>query len=464
MTVTVIPQSPAELEEMLHDSTTLMRLVKDEPDSFAEFVKKYARSQMDLDSLLATQVREQTQIVLAAMMKDADNARKGGQPAVPLNFNPIDVPHQSQQIRKQGLYNKLAKGAPLDGIYANQAEFLQAIWHRADRLENSKDLAGKLDQARQIQNSFGSNVPADGGFLIPEVLRSTLLEWSLESSLIRPRATVIPMDSLRVPIPMIDSTSNASSVFGGIVGYWTEEGAALVESQASFGQVMLDAKKLTAYAAYPNELIADAPAFSGFIDQRFPQALSFFEDYAFMRGTGVGEPLGWVNCPASVQVAAEAGQPSGSIVWENVVKMYARMMPTSLSSAVWIASIDTFPQLATMALSVGTGGNAVWLGNQTSPGSGVPPVSILGRPVLFTEKTPTVGTTGDLCFVDLSYYLIGDRMQMQASSSPHYLFANDKTAYRIIQRVDGRPWLQSAITQKNNSSNTLTPFVQIATR
>jgi HK97 family phage major capsid protein len=146
--------------------------------------------------------------------------------------------------------------------------------------------------------------------------------------------------------------------------------------------------------------------------------------------------------------------------------MYARMLPTSLNKAVWIASIDTFPQLATMALSVGTGGGPVWIGNFAGGNGGMdtPPVSILGRPVIFTEKTPALGTTGDIDFVDPSYYLIGDRQQMQSMVSEHYLFANDKTAYRVIERLDGRPWLQSAITPHNNSSSTLTAFVQLASR
>jgi HK97 family phage major capsid protein len=91
-------------------------------------------------------------------------------------------------------------------------------------------------------------------------------------------------------------------------------------------------------------------------------------------------------------------------------------------------------------------------------------MTILGRPVIFTEKTPALTTTGDINFVDLSYYLIGDRQIMQASSSPHFKFSTDKTAFKFIERVDGRPWLQSAITPKNNSSSTLSPFVQLATR
>ncbi len=188
------------------------------------------------------------------------------------------------------------------------------------------------------------------------------------------------------------------------------------------------------------------------------------EDVAFMTETGVGTPQGFINGPASVSVSKESGQATGTILWENIVNMYSRMLPTSLANAVWIASIDTFPQLATMALSVGTGGGPVWIGGMYQPGSDTPPMTILGRPVIFTEKTPALSTTGDINFVDLSYYLIGDRQQVRVDSSEHFLFQNNQVAYRIISRVDGRPWLQSALTPHNNSSATLSPFVQLATR
>ena len=243
---------------------------------------------------------------------------------------------------------------------------------------------------------------------------------ALETAIVRPRARVIPMSSLRLPIPAVDATSNVSSVFGGVVCYWTEEGATLTESQASFSRVVLEAKKLTAYSEAPNELIADAPGFGAFLDQILPEAISWYEDLAFLTGTGVGEPLGVLNGTAAVEVTKESGQVADTIVWENIVKMYSRMLPSSLGRAVWIASINSFPELATMALSVGTGGSAVWLNN----GVEGPPMTILGRPVIFTEKAPVVGDAGDITFVDFGYYLIGDRQVMQASSSPHYKFAS----------------------------------------
>jgi HK97 family phage major capsid protein len=456
------------LEEMLSD-TTRVRAMMGEPGSFKEFVNKYAQKQWEKDNDLKAQVRDQVQITMAEFARD--NGLGGSR----LNFGNkipnMSVADNNRRVShgKGAAYNKASYGARLeteqgpDNQFETSAEFFQAIWPKFETLKNSETLRRKRDSALKIQNSYGSEVPADGGFLIPERLRSDILEVALETAIVRPRAQVIPMDSLRVPIPMIDTTSNVSSVFGGVVCYWTEEGAALVESQATFGRVTLDAKKLTAYAEVPNELLADAPAFSSFFDTIFPRAIAWYEDVAFMNGTGVGEPLGFVNCPASVQVAKQSGQSGSTIVWENIIGMFARMLPTALGNAVWIASIDTFPELATMALSVGTGGGPVWMGNYTNPGASTPPITILGRPVHFTEKTPQLGTTGDISFVDFSYYLIGDRQMMQSASSEQYRFQNDKTAFRVIERLDGRPWIQSSITPHNGGPN-LSPFVQLATR
>jgi len=465
-----LPDTLEQLEEFLGDPAQV-RSMMNEKGKFKEFIGLYARKQWEKDNDLKSQISEQIQVAMAEF------AVQNGLGGSRLNFSNALPPElggtgniKTVSHGKGAAYNKLSYGAKLekelgtDGQFEHSAEFFQAIWPRYETLRNRQQLSAKRTRLLEVQNSFGSEVPADGGFLIPERLRSEILQVALESAIVRPRAQVIPMDSLRVPIPMIDVTSNVSSVFGGIVCYWTEEAAQLTESQASFGRVVLDAKKLTGYAEVPNELLADAPAFSSFFDTIFPRAIAWFEDIAFMTGTGVGEPLGFINCPASVNVPAESTQASGTIVWENVIKMFARMLPTALSRAVWICSIDTFPELATMALSVGTGGGPVWMGNYTNPGSATPPVTILGRPVYFTEKTPALGTAGDISFVDLGYYLVGDRQMMQSMSSEHYKFQNDKTAFRVIERLDGRPWIQSPITPHNNSSNTLTPFVQLASR
>lgn len=451
MATVTVPSSPEELAEFITDRKRMGEVFNSEdPKVLPEFLTNYAKAVNKADRDINRQVDERVEAALTSWARE----------------NKVDVKRPDQakgrkaiELARGGnkIYNKAAQGVPLDGKFENLTEFLSVIDSRVDPRE------GNIAERRQtIRDAMSSTDPASGGFLIPEEFRADLLSVALETAIVRPRATVIPMASLRIAMPMLDVTSNVSNVFGGIVAYWTEEGAALVQSQPKFARAVLEAKKLTAYTEVPNELPADsAISVEAFIGSRFPQAVSYFEDVAFTSGSGVGEPLGWANVlnSALISQAKESGQLADTILWENIVKMYSRMLPTSLNRAVWLVPPDAFAELATMALSVGTGGSAIWLNN----GVVGPPMTILGRPVIVTEKVNKLGDANDINFVDFDYYLIGDRMAMSALSSTDYKFGNDVTAYRLIERVDGRPWIQSAITPKNGGP-TLSPFVGLAER
>lgn len=451
-----VPANDVELAEMLADPTRAAGVLES-PQALTDFIKSYANRAQGDGTDLQRLVAEETQRQVAAILRENGVDNVTGADLTELRGR-LNLAGNAVPAQRIGGYNRRAPGAKLDAKYPDWVSYMQATW--AGR--TTQDALAARSEIMQIQNAFGSTVPSDGGFLIPERLRAELLRVALESTVVRQRARVVPMDSLTVPYPTIDSTSNATSVHGGIIGYWTEEGGTLTDSSPTFGRVVLSAKKLTLYSEIPNELFMDSIiSLQQFLSEVYPEALAWFEDVAFISGTGVGEPLGFLNADAAISVTKESGQAADTIVWENVVKMYSRMLPASIGRAVWIAHIDTFPELATMALSVGTGGSAVWIGN--GDGAGAPPVTILGRPVIFTEKVSTVGDAGDINFVDLGYYLIGDRQQMQSATSTEFKFGNDKTAFRVIQRVDGRPWLQSAITPQTGS-NTLSPFVKTAVR
>lgn len=451
MTATALPRTAAELEEMLHGGRVAGMFNGGQPTpEFGDFIRAYAQALQGDGTDLARQVQAEVQRELANWLRDnqVDSIKR-------VNLDPAE-PVAGRSARAQGLYSKRAPGARVDKLLASAlgadddrvGHFLRNIYHR----NQDPKAAAFREQLASIRNDYGSTVPADGGFLIPETLRSELLRVSLESSIVRPRARVIPMESLRVPFPTIDETSHATSVYGGLIGYWTEESGALTESQATFGRVVLEAKKLTGYSEIPNELLADAVgSFASLVEQLWPEAIAFFEDDAFLTGSGVGEPLGVLNAGARITVTENT---ANAAKWADVVAMYARMLPGSLGRAVWVANIDTFPQLATMELSGGS--PAVWINNLADG----PPMTILGRPVYFTEKVPALGTTGALNFIDFGYYLIGDRQAMQFSTSEHFKFNVDQTAVRIIERVDGRPWLNSALTPRNGA-NTLSPYVSL---
>jgi HK97 family phage major capsid protein len=453
-----IPEKTEELEEMLADIGKVSELIKS--GQFPEVIKAYARATDDRGKL-ADIVKDAIDAAFAGQTQFKAMAEASIQEALTATLRDYGVkrPDISDTVGRDGsmhgaAYNRRALGAPLDKEFESTADFLVSIWHQ--------NQAG-MDRWRKIRNDYSSIDPASGGFLVPEALRAEILRVALETAIVRPRARVIPMDSSRVPFPAIDTTSHASSIFGGITATWTEEGGALSETEAKFGRVVLQASKLVTHCEVPNELLQDSiVSFAALIEQLLPEAISWYEDSAFMTGNGVGQPLGVLNSAALITVTKETDQAADTIVWENLVKMYARMFPSSLGRAVWVASNDCFPEIATMSLNVGTGGSAIWLNN----GATGPPATILGRPLILTEKVPTVGGGGsgkDISFIDFGYYLIGDRQQMRAESSIHAKFTTDLTSYRVIERVDGRGWLLSALTPANSGS-TLSPFVTLGER
>ena len=493
-----IPESSEELEELLNDNGRFAAIAAD-PDDLGEFTQKYQRAWAAKNADMIRQFQEASQLDLQNFMRD--QAAQGYRPAAgyqgpaggmtPRNARRARAAARSRLgaaqaealIEEHALFNERAMGAAVDDEpYAEtMGKFLYAT-HKAEReaakrgdraeVERVQDFKDRLNKA--ITNAMAERVPSEGGFLVPENLRSEILMVALETAVVRPRAQAIPMDSLRVPMPSIDDISHASTVYGGVQASWTEEGASLTQSAPSWGRIVLEAKKLTAYTAIPNELLQDTVTpLDMWFNRFFPKAIAWFEDVAFISGTGVGQPQGILNAPGAVR------QPVGTdykIVFADIAAAFARMWPASMNNAVWLCSPDVLPQLLQLAVTASSTGIAppLFLSGQSAigtPGGGSGDgvnYTLMGRPLIVTEKMPSSlsGNTtvpGALTLVDLSYYLLGDRQTMQVASSDEYLFGQDMVAYRIIERLDGRFWLQSPITPENGSTSTLSPLVKIDT-
>jgi len=118
----------------------------------------------------------------------------------------------------------------------------------------------------------------------------------------------------------------------------------------------------------------------------------------------------------------------------------------------------TIPQLLTLSMAVGTGGDHIPVMTESNG-----QFSILTRPVIFTEKTETLGNKGDIMLADFSQYVVGLREGMRFDSSIHALFEYDEIVSRIIERHDGQPLWDSALTLEDGST-TVSPFVVLEAR
>lgn len=443
MSKIVIPTAPSELEEMLNDRGRIEALMKD--GQFPDFITAYARTVMNKDADLGTQVREQTQLALAEML-GADSGDAGIK-----RLNMALRKEQGSGAIRNAAYNPKAPAASLDGTYEGLGDFALDVY-RANKVGARVGNVDAWNKVVELSNAYSETDPGSGGFLVPEEMRSQLLSLALENSVVRSRSTVVTMSSLSTRIPYVDETTHSGSLFGGMVFYWVGESASVTATNATFGSVKLEANKLVGGARIPNELWADGPALRTWLESNAPRGLAHYEDQAFINGNGVGQPLGVLKSPALVQY-----DRATTDVYElaDIVGMYARMLPASLGNAVWLVNQTALPKL--FAMNTGTGGYPLGVVNIADK----PVFTLLGRPLIVTEKLPALanGAGNEIMFADLSYYLVGDRQALSMDFSEHSRFMNDETELRIIERVDGRPWIQSALTPLNGDP--LSPFVGI---
>lgn len=335
--------------------------------------------------------------------------------------------------------------------FVNLGDFAREIWHRNQSGNRRPEMQKIMDAA------FSSGEAAAGGFLIPESLFGEIHTLQAAASIFRQYATVIDMSSPKMLFPYLDSNANSATSFGGWTVTRVEEGGTITPSRPNFGRVKLEVTKQVAGAEVPNEMFADVASLDGYIRTTLPQAMAFAEDYDFFNGSGAGAPLGVLNEAngALITVAAESGQVASTIVLDNILKIYSRMLPRSKGRAVWFVNPTTTKQLWQLSIAVGTGGAPVMLMDARGEG----PTTLLGRPVIETEMLPALGSAGQILFADLSHYLIGERPGGQLESSPHAQFMNDLTEMKLTARNDGRPWVQGVVTPVNGDS--LSPFVQL---
>lgn len=311
---------------------------------------------------------------------------------------------------------------------------------------------------------MGESIAADGGFLVQNDFQTELLKIQHDSAILAGKCRSIPISSASngVKINGIDETSRAhGSRWGGVRGYWAAEAATVNATAPKFRRIELSLKKLFALVYSTDELLADAAALESVVSQAAGEELAFLLDDAIIEGTGAGQPLGVLGSPALVTVTAEVGQPVDTIVYENIVKMWAQMYAPSRKNATWYINQAAEPQLYTMGLTLGVAAAPVYL----PPGgaSSAPYGTLFGRPVVAIEQASALGDVGDIMLLDLSQYVLAEKGGIDQAYSIHVRFLNDEGIFRFIQRVDGQPAWGSTLTPFKGA-NALSPYVTLAAR
>jgi HK97 family phage major capsid protein len=329
---------------------------------------------------------------------------------------------------------------------------------------------------RFIMNAWTERVPSEGGFLLPEGLRASVMSY-ITPAVVRPRAMVLPMAEYRLGVPVLDNPSQESGkqALGGLTFAFTEDGAAIPTSTPTFARAVLDARKLAALVGVPNELESDAAgALGDFISRVVAIGYAWAEDDSFIQGSGANGPQGILNAPCAYRVTRT--NSGDAPVFADVLAMAKGLAPASKAAGLtpgitdvgWLISDTVFdsllelyyaPNPAADAPPDATAGAIVppseWLslgdGHQIGP-------SMLGLPAFITDHQSAAGSAGDLALADIRNYLIGDRLELTIErSTAGSGFVTDITNYRIKSRVDGRYFVQGSTTTE--AAQTVSPVV-----
>ncbi len=326
-------------------------------------------------------------------------------------------------------------------------------------VDKDMDVLGKyLNYVKVTGNSVG--VDSEGGYLVPDDIQLAMLAGMTNSSRL---ATLCTNTSINhsVKRPYVSDFDKSSSWYGGIATYWLGEGVAPTVSKMKFGKYRLELKKLGAYLAGTEELLADSTeGFEQLVTVGASYALAKEYDEQIVNGTGAGMPLGIMNSACLISVAKKNLQAADTIVTENIVNM--RKRASNYANSVWLVNEDCYDQLLTLSLSVGTGGAPVMLFNLRTDEVD----TLLRRPVVWCEHCQTLGTTGDIILADMSQYNTASKAGaegIQAASSIHVKFLEGEQVFRFTIRLDGQPMWASALTPKHGSV-TKSPFVKLDER
>lgn len=443
--------SPLPVSET-QDEPEVGEAEKDKPAASA--VKGLAAQTIKQDSQGGVTMPEFTQEQLNELVQTAsDAAAEKALKALPVKPEPsVTVTHD-----------------PADNPFTSLAETCRAV--KAAALTEGHVLDPRLLRLRAMEEAAikatgaSENIPSEAGFL---------LEPTQTAEVLKPMHETGPFTSVVQKLPVgsnsnfgwingVDETSRATgSRWGGIRGYRLAEGASITASKPAFRRINWELKKYAVLAYGTDELLADASQWSAVVQQGAGEELSFMANDDIYRGLGSAGPHGVMEAGSLISVAKESGQAADTLVYENLIKMWARLLPASKSRATWYINTDTNPQLDRMSLAVGTGGiEPRFIGYDAS---GV--MRIKGRPVVETEFNATLGDVGDILLADFSSgYLFWEKGGVQAASSIHLQFLTDETVFRFVYRCDGQPVLASALTPyKAASGATLGHFVVVAAR
>lgn len=332
--------------------------------------------------------------------------------------------------RQEAIENEMNRptGTPLTTRPGTKETEGETQSFRATDAYRKAALAAMRSGFRRVSDVLQEGVDADGGYLVPEEWDSRLVDVLTEENVMRTLGTKITTSGEHKI--NIAATKPAAA--------WIEEGGALQFTDATFGQIILDAHKLHVAIKITEELLYDnAFNLESYITTQFGKALANAEEDAFLNGDGKGKPLGLLDATGGAQVGVTSA--GASVTADDVIDLVYSLKRPYRKNAAFLSNDKCVAALRTLK---DANGQYLW---QPSMQAGEPD-RVLGYQLYTSEYFPEPAA-GKPCvaFGDFSYYNIGDRGTRSFQQLRELFAGNGMIGYVAKERVDGKLILPEAV-------------------
>jgi len=263
---------------------------------------------------------------------------------------------------------------------------------------------------------------AAGGYLAPEQFGSELIKLLRQYSPIRQYAKVVSVGAAEIKYPRRTGSTVAS---------WVGETEDRSESEPSYEQITIAPYELATYSDVSTQLLEDnAYNLEGELAADFAESFGIKEGAAFVKGSGVKQPIGIMTATgiAEVKTGAAAAFPATAPA-DVLIGMYHALPGVHAQNGVWLMNRTTLGTMRTWKDS--TGRYLV-----IDPISAGAPVTLLGRPIVEATDMDDIGANKyPVLFGDLQGYRIIDRVGLSVLRDPYSLATKGQVRFHARKRV-----------------------------
>lgn len=342
------------------------------------------------------------------------------------------------QARKR--YSKLKAfrdHAGFDGqvIRAEEDAYAVGMWIKATMFHHDAAMEWCKENGLSITKAQSEGVDSAGGFLVPEQMMASIIDLREQYGVFRQEATIVPMGR---------DTVNWPRRTGGLTAYFVGENVALTESQATWDNVNLTAKKLGVLTRFSTELDEDAViSVADWLTNEIAYAFASKEDDCGFNGDGTstyggirGLTVWGIDSTTSAsKYTAASGHNTFALLDQTDITGLMGLLPRyAMPNAKFYCSQMGFA--STFERLIATAG-----GNSISTLNGEIVYRYLGFPIVISQKLPLITTTLSgkvmMVFGDLRLAAaMGERRQVTVRRSDERYFDQDQIGLLGTERVD----------------------------